>query len=108
MSPISGVRSSDTVPLMASESSRQKVVICGAGPVGSLAALYAAQRGVDVHVYELREGRLLIGLQTLCYLLWRVRSKECWLHMAVEICSCFETVIVLRPAFFDRFDSSPC
>ncbi|EED16303.1 kynurenine 3-monooxygenase, putative [Talaromyces stipitatus ATCC 10500] len=33
---------------------RQKVVIVGAGPVGSLAALYAASRGDDVEVYELR------------------------------------------------------
>ncbi|GAM38522.1 hypothetical protein TCE0_033r09307 [Talaromyces pinophilus] len=35
-------------------STRQKVVIVGAGPVGSLAALYAASRGDDVEVYELR------------------------------------------------------
>lgn len=35
----------------------QKVVIVGAGPVGSLAALYAASRGDDVEVYELRGGR---------------------------------------------------
>lgn len=32
----------------------QKVVVVGAGPVGSLAALYAATRGDDVEVYELR------------------------------------------------------
>ncbi|KAF2794787.1 kynurenine 3-monooxygenase [Melanomma pulvis-pyrius CBS 109.77] len=32
----------------------QKVVIVGAGPVGSLAALYAAVRGHDVEIYELR------------------------------------------------------
>jgi len=32
----------------------QKVVIVGAGPVGSLAALYAAVRGFDVEIYELR------------------------------------------------------
>lgn len=39
------------------ESSRpQKVVIVGAGPVGSLAALYAAARGDYVEVYELRGG----------------------------------------------------
>jgi kynurenine 3-monooxygenase len=35
-------------------SSRQKVVVVGAGPVGSLAALYAASRGDEVEVYELR------------------------------------------------------
>lgn len=33
---------------------RQKTVVVGAGPVGSLAALYAAQRGDDVELYELR------------------------------------------------------
>ncbi|CAG8898065.1 unnamed protein product [Penicillium egyptiacum] len=33
---------------------RQKVVVVGAGPVGSLAALYAASRGDEVEVYELR------------------------------------------------------
>jgi kynurenine 3-monooxygenase len=36
----------------------QKIAIVGAGPVGSLAALYAAQRGFDVEVYELRPGEL--------------------------------------------------
>ncbi|ROV89127.1 hypothetical protein VSDG_08878 [Cytospora chrysosperma] len=34
--------------------SSTKVVVVGAGPVGSLAALYAAQRGYDVEIYELR------------------------------------------------------
>ncbi|PNY24899.1 Kynurenine 3-monooxygenase [Tolypocladium capitatum] len=34
--------------------SPQKTVIVGAGPVGSLAALYAARRGHQVEVYELR------------------------------------------------------
>ncbi|EXV00054.1 monooxygenase [Metarhizium robertsii] len=32
----------------------QKTVVVGAGPVGSLAALFAAQRGHEVEVYELR------------------------------------------------------
>lgn len=35
----------------------QKVVVVGAGPVGALAALYAAKRGDEVHVYELRDGK---------------------------------------------------
>lgn len=41
----------------------QKIVVVGAGPVGSLAALYAADRGDDVEVYELRGGkrRLLLS-----------------------------------------------
>ncbi|KAH9897579.1 FAD/NAD(P)-binding domain-containing protein [Xylariomycetidae sp. FL2044] len=33
---------------------REKFIIVGAGPVGSLAALYAAKRGHDVEIYELR------------------------------------------------------
>lgn len=36
--------------------SSTKVVVVGAGPVGSLAALYAAQRGYEVEIYELRNG----------------------------------------------------
>ena len=35
----------------------QKFVIVGAGPVGSLAALYAASRGIEVELYELRGGQ---------------------------------------------------
>lgn len=35
---------------------RQKVVIVGAGPVGSLAALYAASHHDEVEVYEVRTG----------------------------------------------------
>ncbi|KAL8905231.1 MAG: hypothetical protein Q9171_006742 [Xanthocarpia ochracea] len=34
---------------------RQKVLVVGAGPVGALAALYAAGRGDEVAVYELRD-----------------------------------------------------
>ena len=37
---------------------KRKVVVIGAGPVGALAALYAAVRGDDVEVYELRGGTL--------------------------------------------------
>ncbi|KAK4939881.1 kynurenine 3-monooxygenase, mitochondrial precursor [Elasticomyces elasticus] len=33
----------------------KKIVVVGAGPVGSLAALYASQRGAEVEVYELRD-----------------------------------------------------
>jgi thioredoxin reductase len=42
---------------------KQKVVIVGAGPVGSLAALYAAARGDDVELYELRGGESTL----VCY-----------------------------------------
>jgi kynurenine 3-monooxygenase len=34
----------------------QKVVVVGAGPVGALAALYAAVRGHEVEIHELRSG----------------------------------------------------
>lgn len=46
-----------------------KVVIVGAGPVGSLAALYAASRGDDVEMYELRGGMStsLFGLAPSAY-----------------------------------------
>jgi 2-polyprenyl-6-methoxyphenol hydroxylase-like FAD-dependent oxidoreductase len=37
---------------------REKVIVVGAGPVGSLAALYAANRGNEVEIYELRGGKL--------------------------------------------------
>lgn len=41
---------------MAYDTNKQKVVIVGAGPAGALAALYAANRGDDVEIYELRDG----------------------------------------------------
>jgi kynurenine 3-monooxygenase len=42
-----------------SSSAPQKTVVVGVGPVGALAALYAAIRGDDVEVYELRSGMYL-------------------------------------------------
>lgn len=38
---------------------KQKTIVIGAGPVGALAAIYAAQRGHEVEVYEFRGGRFL-------------------------------------------------
>lgn len=52
---------------MSVKTEKQKVVVVGAGPVGALAALYAAGRGDDVEVYELRSGM----------------SKACLLSIAV-------------------------
>lgn len=43
-----------------SDFTKQKVLVVGAGPVGALAALYAAGRGDDVEVYELRSGMVFI------------------------------------------------
>ncbi|KXJ86950.1 kynurenine 3-monooxygenase [Microdochium bolleyi] len=39
---------------MPSQHKSQRYVVVGAGPVGSLAALYAAKRGFQVEIYELR------------------------------------------------------
>lgn len=39
---------------------RGKIVVVGAGPVGALAAIYAADRGFEVEVYELRNGNDII------------------------------------------------
>ena len=36
--------------------SKIRCAVVGAGPVGALAALYAARRGYEVDVYELRGG----------------------------------------------------
>ena len=41
---------------MSATTDKQKVVVVGAGPVGALAALYAATRGDEVEIYELRGG----------------------------------------------------
>lgn len=40
--------------------SQPKFLVIGAGPVGALAALYAAGRGHDVEVYELRAGMFIL------------------------------------------------
>jgi kynurenine 3-monooxygenase len=39
-----------------------KTIVIGAGPVGALAAIYAAQRGHDVEVYELRNGKPFLAM----------------------------------------------
>lgn len=51
---------------------RQKTVIVGAGPVGALAALYAAGRGDQVEVYELRGGQFA----TVCFISFSVLSSH--------------------------------
>ena len=57
----------------------QRVIVVGAGPVGALAALYAAKRGDDVHVYELRDGEQLSPHMSLWS--WRHLSM---LHFCVQ------------------------
>ena len=39
-----------------------RCAVVGAGPVGALAALYAARRGYEVDVYELRGGMFVPAL----------------------------------------------
>jgi 2-polyprenyl-6-methoxyphenol hydroxylase-like FAD-dependent oxidoreductase len=53
-------------------SKKQKIVVIGAGPVGTLAAIYAAQRGHDVEVYELRNGTYgrISHSTTPCYMFY--------------------------------------
>jgi thioredoxin reductase len=63
----------------------QKIIVVGAGPVGSLAALYAANRGYDVEVYELRSG----GFVTLsCVPFFHVEHHEATnsLYAPVLVC----------------------
>lgn len=36
---------------------KDNIIVIGAGPVGALAALYAAKRGHNVNIYELRNGK---------------------------------------------------
>ena len=38
------------------QKTKMKTVIVGAGPVGAMAGIYAARRGHEVEVYELRGG----------------------------------------------------
>lgn len=40
-----------------------KCVVIGAGPVGALAGLYAARRGWDVEVYDLRPGTIRVAIR---------------------------------------------
>lgn len=42
---------------MADLAGKEKVIVIGAGPVGALAALYAAKRDISVEIYELRAGK---------------------------------------------------
>ena len=43
-----------------SRQTKQKIIVVGGGPVGALAALYAASRGHEVEIYELRGGEKLL------------------------------------------------
>jgi len=60
-----------------SEYTKQKVIVVGAGPVGALAALYAAGRGDDVEVYELRSGRVITSSSHIPWLLVSQLHRSC-------------------------------
>jgi kynurenine 3-monooxygenase len=49
---------------------RQKTIVVGAGPVGALAALYAAKRGDKVEVYELRGGMVMFSFSSYTSVRW--------------------------------------
>lgn len=51
-------------------------MVVGAGPVGTLAALYAAGRGDDVEVYEYREGKNASNLSKALTLLHTVPTQR--------------------------------
>ena len=73
---------------MAEVSKTQKVLVVGAGPVGALAALYAANRGDDVHVYELRAGK------TSFILILSSNSQEnCWLSYLILLPKEYSTLL---------------
>lgn len=57
--------------------SSTKVVVVGAGPVGSLAALYAAQRGYEVEIYELRNGMEIPRNIEACHTIQSVACIMC-------------------------------
>jgi len=51
--------------LSMAENKATKCLVVGAGPVGALAALYAARRGWEVEVYELRGGQNIRKTESL-------------------------------------------
>jgi hypothetical protein len=81
---------------MTEDYKRQKTIVVGAGPVGALAALYAAQRGHEVEVYELRSGTfcsyfLLLSASLLDFVNFRKSEVVNCLHMHLteQILFCF-------------------
>jgi len=80
--------------------SKQKFIIVGAGPVGALAAIYAAERGYEVEIYELRGG---MYISSSCVSVLLVISNitsipvSCWL--VCVSCICVTLVTSERPSF---------
>lgn len=101
---VAATAATTNAPARAAMPSPQKTVVVGAGPVGSLAALYAAQRGHEVEVYELRPGtcprpprsrpvppRHCIAAEPQSARHWparRASEYRCSLHAASSIARC--------------------
>jgi folate-dependent tRNA-U54 methylase TrmFO/GidA len=72
---------------------RQKIVVVGAGPVGSLAALYAASRGDELEIYELRGGKRSILNSVFCL----KNTSRCSCSVCyVELNGDFHTIFLSR------------
>jgi hypothetical protein len=79
---------------------KQKFVVVGAGPVGALAAIYAAQRGHEVEIYELRGGtRCLSYFEIYIYItIYSFRILIFWILLSdssfglLELGACVFTV----------------
>ena len=66
---------------------QQKTVVVGAGPVGALAALYAARRGDAVEIYELRDGEFCCACCLLCSV-WLSELAAALLHLCAWALHC--------------------
>ncbi|KAL9602437.1 MAG: hypothetical protein Q9219_001861 [cf. Caloplaca sp. 3 TL-2023] len=81
---------------MPNSTKREKVVVVGAGPVGALATLYAASRGDDVEVYELRDGKDLNDL------VWRSLTLQFSMSTASGYSLSTVTMLFIRALIFSR------
>ena len=77
---------------------KQKTIVIGAGPVGALAAIYAAQRGHEVEVYEFRGGRfflsLVIFLPFVLFVLYVCCMVGVW-DREIQVFSCHRVVLIV-------------
>jgi glycine/D-amino acid oxidase-like deaminating enzyme len=82
---------------------KQKVVIVGAGPVGSLAALYAASRGDDVELYELRGGTYIcqfLFVSAVSETNLSIRSFKRMFDICFDVCRIRSSPLLFRALTF--------